>query len=251
MKFQYQKLSQVLAVILITFLLSVSLTYADAPVATYEVTITNLTGGQPFSPPVVVTHRQSTEIFQVGEAASLAIQEVAENGNSGPLLAALATDKHVFDVTQVANGNDGPAPIIPAANPGGAPFNSSETYVITSGQGAKYLSLAMMLICTNDGFSGLDSLRLPKKVGDSVIVQTAGYDAGTEINTEDFANIVPPCQGLIGISSEDGGTGMSDPALAEGGVISHHPNIVGGNDLVPGVHGWTDPVAEVVVTRVN
>ena len=44
---------------------------------------------------------------------------------------------------------------------------------------------------------------------------TNGYDAGTELNTEDFADIVPPCQGLIGVSSEDGGTGMSDPSLAE------------------------------------
>ena len=26
------------------------------------------------------------------------------------------------------------------------------------------------------------------------------YDAGTEMNTEDFADMVPPCQGLIGVS---------------------------------------------------
>jgi hypothetical protein len=44
---------------------------------------------------------------------------------------------------------------------------------------------------------------------------------------------------------------MSNPALAEGGVITHHPGISGGNDLVPGVHGWTDPVARVTITRVN
>jgi hypothetical protein len=103
-----------------------------------------------------------------------------------------------------------------------------------------------MLICTNDGFTGVDSLRLPKDVG-AVVVRSAGYDAGTELNTGD---IVPPCQGLVGVSSGEPGTGTSNPALAEGGVIHHHPGIAGGADLVPAIHGWTDPVAEITVERV-
>jgi hypothetical protein len=45
------------------------------------------------------------------------------------------------------------------------------------------------------------------RVGASVTVETAGYDAGTELNTEDFADIVPPCQGWIRVSSSDPGTG--------------------------------------------
>jgi hypothetical protein len=108
-----------------------------------------------------------------------------------------------------------------------------------------------MLICTNDGFTGVNSLSLPNKVGDSVTVLTAGYDAGTELNTEDFADIVPPCQGLVGVSSGEPGTGVSNPALAEGGVIHHHPGIAGGADLVPAIHGWTDPVARVDVTAIG
>ena len=46
---------------------------------TYEVTITNLTAGQPLTPPILVTHTRKTGIFQVGEAASDAIQQIAEN----------------------------------------------------------------------------------------------------------------------------------------------------------------------------
>jgi len=36
-------------------------------------------------------------------------------------------------------------------------------------------------------------------------------------------------------------------------VIGHHLGVVGGDDLVPvpGVHGWIDPVAEVVITRID
>ena len=72
----------------------------------------------------------------------------------------------------------------------------------------------------------------------------------TELNTEDFADIVPPCQGLVGVSSDDAGTGTTNPALAEGGVIRHHPGIQGGADLVPEVHGWHNPVGVVIVRRV-
>lgn len=67
----------------------VSAALAGAPEATYEVTIRNLTGGQPFTPPLVATHRAATDLFAVGEAASVGIQEIAENGNLVPAIAAL------------------------------------------------------------------------------------------------------------------------------------------------------------------
>jgi hypothetical protein len=44
---------------------------------------------------------------------------------------------------------------------------------------------------------------------------------------------------------------MSNLALAEGGVVRHHPGIQGGVDLVPAIHGWTDLVAEVEITRTD
>ena len=106
-----------------------------------------------------------------------------------------------------------------------------------------------MLICSNDGFTGVDSLALPAEIGDRSSMLTAGYDAGTEINTEDFADFVPPCQGLIGVSSGEPGTGTTNPALAEGGVIHHHLGIAGGGDLVRKVHDWNRWVARIVVER--
>ena len=56
---------------------------------------------------------------------------------------------------------------------------------------------------------------------------------------------------MIGITSDDPGTGMSNPALAENGVIHPHPNIMGGNDLLPDVHGWDEPVVLITITRTN
>ena len=96
-----------------------------------------------------------------------------------------------------------------------------------------------MLICTNDGFTGIDSLTLEASGSKG---ETGAYDAGTEINTEDFADIVPPCQGLTPVSSDDAGTGMTNPDLAEGGVVVSHPGVQGGRDLTA-THMWEGAVA--------
>ena len=229
----------------LVFLATVSSAAAQAPVATYEVTIDDLTQGQPLTPPVVATHRAATGMFTVGQPASFALKEIAENGNLAPMIAQLGADKHVSDSVAAA------APLVPDGLPGSAMFDDSVTLTVTASEGAKFLSVASMLICTNDGFTGVDSLRLPKRVGDAIVVRSAGYDAGTERNTEDFADIVPPCQGLVGVSSGEPGTGTSNPALAQRGVIHHHPGITGGADLVPAIHGWIDPVAEITVERVG
>ena len=226
---------------------TVAASAGNGGLATYQVTITNLTGGQALTPPLLATHRRPLHVFEVGAPASFGVKEIAENGNLAPLAAALGAQEHVSAVVT------GTAPLVPAANPGGTPFTDSVTLAITADRGAKYLSWVSMLICTNDGFTGVDSLRLPQKVGDTAEVSTAGYDAGTEVNTEKFTDIVPPCQLLInGINSPVGGTGTSNPALAEGGVIHHHTGIQGGvGDLSFATHGWTDPVATIEVTRVG
>jgi hypothetical protein len=218
-------------------------------VATYEVTITNLTSGQPLTPFVVATHSGALSIFRVGSAASEAVKEIAENGNAAPLLGLLDESSAVSDVQA------GTFPLVPASDPGDTALPDSVTFEIEGALGARFLSWESMLICTDDGFTGVSGLRLPARLGQSVTASTFGYDAGTEINTEDFADIVPPCQGLIGITSTTGetGTGASNPALAEGGVIHHHEGITGIADLVLAVHGWDTnaPVAEITVTRVE
>lgn len=202
---------------------------------------TNLTGGQPLTPPVLAVHRRPVSIFELGEPASLGVQEIAENGNPGPLVEALEDDPQVVSVVT------GSAPIVPAERTDETGFADSATFEIDGGPGAKYLSWESMLICTNDGFTGVSGLRLPAKTGDEITIHTIGYDAGTEINTENFVVIVPPCQGLIGVTG-DPGTGTTNPALAEGGVIHVHEGIQGDGDLIPAVHGWTDPVATLTIT---
>ena len=218
------------------------------PEREYEVTITNLTSGQPLTPPVVATHRGKHEVFEVGQEASVGVREIAENGNNAPLLAQLDANPS-GRISEFEQAGDGP--LVPPDAPGGATFPDDVTFTIGADRGADRLSFVSMLICTNDGFTGVDALNLPDRLGRTKVAETAGYDAHTERNTEDFADIVPPCQELIGVSSGEAGTGQSNPALAEGGVIAHHDGIQGGSDLVPDVHGWTDPVARIEVERIG
>lgn len=213
---------------------------------TYQVTIVDrVDEGQPLTPPLLATHDGSVSLFTVGEAANLGTQEIAENGNLAPLADSLAATAGVSEVVMAA------APIVPRRSPAFGTLSDRVTLQITASEGSDFLSWESMLICTNDGFTGVDAIALPVNVGDRVTQLTAGYDAGTEINTEDFADIVPPCQELIGITSSDPGTGTTNPALAEGGVIHHHPGIEGGTDLLPSVHDWNQWVARITIVRVG
>lgn len=225
--------------------LAVSAGAVGPPEATYEVTIENLTDGQPFTPPVVATHRAATGVFDVGSSADEGVKEIAENGNLAPLLSTLGGDRHVYDVAALTG------PVVPSGLPGSGVGPDVVTVTVSGAEGANRLSFVSMLVCTNDGFTGADSLLLPARVGETVTAYTNGYDAGTELNTEDFADIVPPCQGLVGVSSGEPGTGTSNPSLAEGGVIRHHLGIAGGSDLHPATHGWDDPVAKITIERVG
>ncbi len=178
---------------------------------TYKVKITNLTAGQPLTPPILATHTSRAGFFKIGEAASEGIRQIAENGNGAVLLQALGEDSQINEVVT------GTAPIVPANNPGGTGFESSATFTISTHGRARYLSYASMLICTNDGFTGLDSVRLPKH---KKTVYTAACDARTETNTED-------------------------------GVVIPHVGIHGGVDLFPEVHGWSDPVTKIEIELVR
>ena len=240
MKTRYMKITGIALLVLLLALLTASLGFAEVESTSYEVTITNLTDGQPFTPPLIATHRPSTSMFTVGQPASFELKEIAENGNLAPTLTAVGNDKNVSNFVVAVAGD--PPPLLPG---------QSVTVTIDESRGGKFLSCASMLICTNDGFTGLDMVRLPQVVGETITFYSDAYDAGTEINTEDFADIVPPCPALTGVPSDDPGIGMSDPALAENGVIRHHDGIQGIADLDPSIHGWENPVVMVEITRVD
>jgi len=140
----------------------------------YDVTIANLTTGQPLSPGVVLTHSKNLSLFEAGTAASDGIRFIAENGDPTTAAAELSGVVGVADLQTTS---------APVGMVGGSAFPSSLTLRIGARGNANHLSLALMLICTNDGFTGLDGVQLPGGF-DPVSWDTPAYDAGTEVNTE-------------------------------------------------------------------
>jgi hypothetical protein len=198
-------------------------------VATYEITITNLTLGQPITPAVFAAHAGRHDLFSKGAVASNGIQQLAENGGVGVLAAEVGANPAVSTSTIV-----GAAPLAPGA---------SASMTIDIAGSANRFSIASMLVCTNDGFGGIDGRRLPGQVGSERTYYARAFDAGTETNTELFADLVPPCDG-----NPMTGTGMSNPALAEGGTIHRHAGVIGDGD-VNEAHAWSGPVLKVTIER--
>src|SRR5262245_18695705 len=120
----------------------------DNPAAgRYEVTITNLTRGQQFTPFLVATHKAGVKLFELGKPASAELATLAEEGNPAPLAAALSANP---DTGQVITGNG-------LTNPG-----ATVKLVVEGGGGFGFISVAAMLIPTNDGFVALNDVPLPR-----------------------------------------------------------------------------------------
>jgi hypothetical protein len=211
----------------------------------YRVTITNLSDGQPLSPPILVTHSTAADVFTVGESSSASVQAIAENGDNSILSSSLASNAEVGAMVEAS------APLVPADDPGGSGFSDTVTLEISARADTQYLSAAMMLICTNDGFTGLDTVDVPENIGDVLMYEGNAYDAGTEVNTEDFIDLVPPCQGLIGVMTEDEGSGMSQQQTIESGTINMHTGIVGDVDLQLDAHGFSNPIISIMIERIE
>lgn len=198
---------------------------------TYVATLTNITGNY-LTPPNFAAHTNDVALFALNRQASPGVQAVAENGAVPVLAAEIAGAVDAAGLGTSGVGGDAPIP------PGG-----SVTFEFTTS--ADRLSIVSMLICTNDGFAGLDSKLLPTQGNAAKSYRLQGYDAGTEINTENRADLVPApfCQLGSGL-----GTGMSNPALAEDGVVRRHQGIQGVGDLED-KFDWNGPVAELTVVR--
>lgn len=114
---------------------------------------------------------------------------------------------------------------------------SSQSIQIAGAAGSDVLSLASMLVQTNDGFVGLDSVELP--LGRRLDYFPLGYDAGSEFNSELCAFVPgPPC----------GSAGAHDPTPAEGYVYIHN-GMHGVGDLAEDTYDWRGPVARVRIQR--
>jgi len=217
---------------------------AQPPMLEYQVTLENLSAGQPLSPAVFATRRGGDlSMFTVGELASAELEAIAEYGSQGPMAVLFSADHKVTDVVDLG------VPLTPAGSDAEG-LDDSAVFSIAAHPGDS-MSFAAMLICTNDGFTGLDRARLPRQGNRVFLVD--GYDAGTEDNTEASLDIVDLCSALGPVALAGDPNNNRDDAVdtQPRERVRHHPNIVGGADLGVAEHGWIDPVVKVTVTRVD
>jgi hypothetical protein len=211
----------------------------------FTVTIKNLTNGIYFTPLLVTAHDGDTRLFETGSPASAALQAMAEGGDISGLVAAVG-------------GPDRDTIVDPAGGllaPGGM---VSDVYLNTNRTRNRYLSLVAMLLPTNDGFVGLDSLRIPWIPG-TYRYYLVGYDAGTEANDELVTGGgAPGVPGIPAAPGGDAGTGGAGVADADNNTTVHiHRGVIGGredaqaeggiSDLDATIHRWLNPVAEVII----
>ena len=216
-------------------------TAASARERTVEVEISNLSNAIYFTPLLVAAHSRNLHLFQIGDAASSALQAMAEGGD----LAGLVDQVSAAGGRYVADPADG------LLAPG-----ASATATLRIGAFASHLSIAAMLLPTNDGFVGLDGLRIPRRAG-VYTYYLKGLDAGTEANDERITG--GGALGEPGIPADPGGfagTGGSGVSGADQNTSVHvHRGVVGDldaeggpSDLDAGIHRWLNPVAKVTLT---
>ena len=227
---------------LLMALVGMALTTVPAHAGQVDVKITNVTHGIYFTPLLVSAHGPVTHLFEAGSPASVNLQAMAEGGD----ISGLTADLGGADMDTVENPAGGLL----------APGASTTTNLDTTATGNTHLSIAAMLLPTNDGFVGMDALSIPTAPGEYTFYLNA-YDAGTEANNELINGGGAP--GVLGIPAApggDGGTGGTGVALSDSNTNVHiHRGVLGDtnstggvSDLDSRIHRWLDPIAKVVVT---
>ena len=187
----------------------------------YEITITNITKGQTFTPVLAATHRGSIRLFELGDPAIEELADLAESGATGPYEAYLLGMPDKVDDVVATGGLLGPG--------------ESVTIMIESDRGFRRFSLAAMLIPTNDTFFAINNGRLPHH---SRVFYAITYDSGSEVNDETCASIPGPFCGGEGAAAADGE-----------GFVHVANGIAGIDDLGPETFDWRGPVARVAIRR--
>jgi hypothetical protein len=191
----------------------------------FEVTITNVSPGLSFTPLLVATHSPRVAFFQSGQPASAELAILAEGGNTAPLTAALNATGEVLDAKSTAGL------LMPGA---------SVTVRVQARGRFDQLSIAGMLLPTNDSFMAVNGVDLPWDRR-SVEVDAIGYDAGSEPNDERCSSIPGPVCGGEGASPASGGEGF----------VHVSNGIHGDAELPQRNYDWRNPVAEVSIVRVD
>jgi Spondin_N len=197
---------------------------------TYEVTVTNITYNQRFTPLLLATHKPEIRFFTLGQPAIPELATLAEEGNVAPLRT-LLTGSPLVRATAAGNG---------LLDPG-----KSISFQIQGNPWQDRLSVAAMLIPTNDAFMALNAVPLPFPGGSAQSFTAVAYDAGSEVNDELCSSIPGP------FFAECGGSGGGARVGGGEGFVHVHRGMHGVADFKAIARDWRNPVARVSVRLVR
>ncbi|QIR13465.1 spondin domain-containing protein [Shewanella aestuarii] len=207
----------------------VLVTPEPAPVVmqTFSVTVTNLTANQPMSPVILASHSADAMLWQAGEPASVAIEKMAEGGDTADIAALEVVNSSVNGVGMLMPG-------------------MSETLILTLAEAdVANISLATMLVNTNDAFTGLNSISIAgMQVDMPSMMHNMAYDAGTEDNSEQKGTIPGPADGGEGFNANRDDV---DFVHIHPGVITQYDGL-DDSVLMPS-HRFDNPVLAVKIVR--
>ncbi len=228
---------------LITLGSLITMTSTAAATNFYRFTFENLIGneeGDFFSPVTFIFQGDDTlDIFDIGSAASLGIQEQAERG-AGGTLEAEAEAAGASQTMILASGNSGePDGFSPDFFPG----ESASFLIELDPSSEQFLNFASMFLPSNDAFVGSDDpIQFLDGDGNllvSEILIDAGmvYDAGTEVNDQAAPRAAvarrdataadpgaPQAFDFNNVNSNPGNT--NGGGFAEGGTVQLHPGYI-------------------------
>ncbi|MBI1792309.1 MAG: spondin domain-containing protein [Acidobacteria bacterium] len=207
----------------------------------YEVTITNLTRGQRFTPVLVASHKKGVRLFDLGTPASPQLKTIAEEGDPGPLAALLRANPDVKEVVI----SPAPPPVSNLVAPG-----ATITLMVHAGGQFDHFSVAAMLIPTNDAFFALNGAEGPKG-NESLLLLSPAYDAGTERNDETCASIPGPGFAECVTPANPGGNGGGGAPGGGEGYVHIHAGIHGIGNFNAAMRDWRNPVAKITIRRIH
>ena len=204
--------------------------------ASFDVTVTNLTNGQPVSPLAVIAHQAGYSVFSIGSPATVGLETLAEGGDNSMLIAEADADGNVLDT------GSGAAPI----GPGGSETVTID--VLESDLPGLMISVSTMLVNTNDAISGVNGVDVSNLAeGDAWAGRAIVYDAGTELNTELGAEIPGPAGGGEGFNAAR--SDRNDRVTMHSGVISQDDGLA--TSALTGQHRFDNPALMVRIERTD
>ena len=217
--------------------------------AVYTVQITNLTYSQPLSPAAIIMHEPGYYAFVEGQSASVELEQLAEGGDPSGIISTASTQVQFLDGVATS------APVGPRS------IGSEITMVVPDLDADNLrLTIATMLVDTNDAFTGLNAMDISNMaVGDSKAFMAPSWDSGTEANLETADTMPGPAASAAGGGGAAAGFNAARDDLFDR-VRLHAGAVTNANASDASMEGlstsilteadrWDNPTAKILVTR--